>query len=261
MGYAAAFVITGLSTLVIILVRNYFVHTHLIMLYLLSIVFVASKYGRGPAILASILSVLGFDFFCIPPHYSFRVDGTEFVITFLIMLLVCLLITVLTSEVHKRAEDAANKERCAEALHKLSHELSITRGTEKLTTVAVRHIRTFFDAMVAVHLPDESGRLWEYAVDDKLNKIEREENTSAINVFKNQSVEGESANSENSGGSLYIPLQATNKIVGVLQVSPRSEERKLSANEKELLQTFANHMALCLEVAHLQEQGQVGDLA
>jgi two-component system sensor histidine kinase KdpD len=61
---------------------------NLIMLYLVGVAWIAARHGRGPAVLASVLSVLAFDFFFVPPPLSFTVADTRHLLTFVIMLAV-----------------------------------------------------------------------------------------------------------------------------------------------------------------------------
>ncbi|MFK5088459.1 DUF4118 domain-containing protein, partial [Klebsiella pneumoniae] len=64
MGYIAAILVTGLATALSAYASRYLDHSNLIMMYLLSIVYIATRFGRGPSIIASILSVAEFDYFC-----------------------------------------------------------------------------------------------------------------------------------------------------------------------------------------------------
>src|SRR5262249_54919623 len=68
---------------------------NIVMVFLLGVAFVATRYGRGPAIIASVASVLTFDFFFVPPYLSFAVSDTQYILTFCVMLLIGLLIGTL----------------------------------------------------------------------------------------------------------------------------------------------------------------------
>ena len=46
------------------------------------------RYGRGPAVLAAFLSVAAFDFFYVPPRFSFAVSDVQYLLTFAVMLVV-----------------------------------------------------------------------------------------------------------------------------------------------------------------------------
>lgn len=256
MGYIAAVVITGIATALCAYASPYLDHSNLIMIYLLTIVYIATRFGRGPSILASFLSVIEFDYFCVTPHYSFAVADWQYVITFTVMLAIAILITTLTSEVQAQAELGRAKEKRSDALRALSTDLSLTRGRDKLVEVSLRHIRTFFDAMVGIYLPDESGRLIEYTADRGLVRLDRQENEIATWSLNNKESCGLGKGPYASARSLYLPLVATQGVLGVLQVSPRSDSRMNLSDDLELLESFANQTALCMEVAMLSEKTQ-----
>ena len=68
---------------------------------------VATRYGRGPSLLASVLSVAAFDFFFVPPFYTFAVTDTQYLVTFSVMLVVALVISGLAVRIRAQAESRA----------------------------------------------------------------------------------------------------------------------------------------------------------
>lgn len=78
-----------------------------VMVYLLGTVLIALRYGYGPSVITTILSVLCFNFFFIPPYYTFVVEDPRNLVTFAVMFLVAVVISGLT----KRAQDEANAAR------------------------------------------------------------------------------------------------------------------------------------------------------
>ncbi len=102
----------------------------LVMVYLLAIVVVASRYGRGPSVFAAVASVAAFDVFFVPPYLTFVVADNRHVLTFAVMLVVGLVISGLTARVRRHAEVAqdarvrAETERLRNALlTSVSHDL------------------------------------------------------------------------------------------------------------------------------------------
>ena len=85
-------------------VSAYISPTNLVMLYLLAVVIAATWLGRGPSVLVSILSVMAFDFFFVPPVLTFVVSDTEYLLTFAGLLVVSLVISQLTVRVREQAE-------------------------------------------------------------------------------------------------------------------------------------------------------------
>src|SRR5207249_3128853 len=66
----------------------FFELANLVMVYLLGIVVVATRYGQGPSLVASILSVAALDFFFVPPVFTFAVSDVRYLFTFVVMLVV-----------------------------------------------------------------------------------------------------------------------------------------------------------------------------
>ncbi len=176
-GYFAAVAIVALCTGICWLVSLAHLNPiNLVMIYLLGVVAVAARYRRGAGILVSVLSVLAFDFFFIPPTFTFVVNDTQYIITFAAMLVVALVISTLTVRIRQQAEMARLHERRTAALHSLSQHLARTRGTDALLGVAVQHIAEIFESQVVALLPDESGALQiraGYKADFAMNDKER----------------------------------------------------------------------------------------
>ncbi len=95
---------------------------NLVMVYLLAVVIAALYLGRGPAILASIASVLAFDFFFIPPQLTFSVRDTEYVLTFAAFMLVGLVISYLAVQAREQAESAQKRAEDTTALYALTRD-------------------------------------------------------------------------------------------------------------------------------------------
>ena len=95
--YLWSFVIVAVATGISSLVTLEFSPTNLVIIYLLAVVITAVYIGRGPAILASVLGVLAFDFFFVPPRFTLTVDDTEYLLTFAGFLLVGWVISYLTA--------------------------------------------------------------------------------------------------------------------------------------------------------------------
>jgi len=102
----------------------------LVALYLLVIMAVAVRYGRGPAVVASALSVVAYDVFFVAPHYTFEVHDQRHLLTFAIMFAVGLVISRLALRVsrqEKEAEAATLRVRTEEIrsslLSAVSHDL------------------------------------------------------------------------------------------------------------------------------------------
>jgi two-component system sensor histidine kinase KdpD len=96
---------------------------NLVVPYLLAIVLVAAWWGRGPAIAASIVSVVLFNFFFTLPYYTLVVQDPQQVYTLGVMLAIALIVSELTSRMREQARIATDRERRTAALYPRSHAL------------------------------------------------------------------------------------------------------------------------------------------
>lgn len=244
-GYASIVVIacTALSWGVF----PYFGQANLIMVYLFGVVVVATRWGRGPSALASVMSVAAFDYFFIPPYYSFAVSDVQYLLTFAVMLVVALLISRLTSHKSRQAEAALVREQRTAALYAMSRELVTQQGVDRVASVASRHIHNVFHCQVAVFLPDRDGRVYLYRGDALQFDLDPKEAGIAQWVFDHKEAAGHGTDTLSGSDSFYLPLVGAHGAVGVLAVrSPRPKDL-LDPEHLHLLENFAYQTALALE--------------
>ncbi|HEX2055235.1 MAG TPA: sensor histidine kinase KdpD [Nitrospiraceae bacterium] len=253
-GYAAAMVLACTATSW--LMSPYFGQANLIMVYLFGVALVATRWGRGPSALASLLSVAAFDFFFIPPYFTFAVSDFQYVLTFAVMLVVALLISRLAAHKSQQAEAAGIREQRTAALYAMSRELATQRGIDKLTSVASRHIHEVFNCQVAAFLPDREGRVHLHRGDALHFDLDPKEAGISQWVFDHKEPAGHGTNTLPGSDSLYLPLIGSRGPVGVLGVRASKPDMLLNPEQLHLLETFANQMALALERARLAEETQ-----
>jgi two-component system sensor histidine kinase KdpD len=259
-GYGEALAIVGLCTGVARLMFQHFSLSNLIMVYLMGVVAVAARRGRGPTVLASVLSVATFDFFFVPPFYSFAVSDTQYLVTFAVMLVVALVISGLTVRIRAQADLARNRERRTAALYAMSRELASTRGVDDLLDIAIRHIVDVFPAEVSVLLPDASGRLVARPVPAATLRTDAAEQAVAQWVYEHRELAGLGTATLPGAAALYVPLIGSRGAAGVLGVKP-SEPRAFDSPEQlHLLETFANQTALAIERATLADEAQASQV-
>ncbi|HIN64230.1 MAG TPA: DUF4118 domain-containing protein, partial [Candidatus Obscuribacterales bacterium] len=130
--YLYTLMLIGVATLIAKLLVPHFAAANLVMVYLMAVVLVATRFGKGPAILASVMSVCIFDFFCIPPYLTFAVSDSQYLLTFGVMLTTALVISNLAATAHDQAERATKKEHQTSLLYSFSRELAEGRDLNAL---------------------------------------------------------------------------------------------------------------------------------
>ena len=230
-----------------------FERTNLVMIFLLGVVAVAVRFGRGPSVLASVLSVAVFDFFFVPPYLTFAVADTEYLVTFGVMLITALVISTLAVRLRERAEAARRGEQRTGVLYALSRDLAVAGDTESILRSAVAHVHEVFYSQVLILLPDADGRVAERASAAVTYSFDERERVVAQWVYENGKMAGRYTDTLQDVKGIYLPLGTARRTLGVLGLHPASPERLRDPEQMHLLETFANQLALALERAPLRK--------
>ncbi len=229
--------------------------TNLVMVYLLAVVFAAVYLGRGPAIFASLVGVLAFDFLFVDPYFTFTVSDTEYLITFIGLFLVGVVISQLTARASEQAEAARQREAETAELYDLSRDLASSADVESILSVLQKHLERTFSRNIAVLLP-EGSRLAARVISANMN-LSDEELVVADWVYRNAEPAGRHTNTLPAAQLRYLPLKTSKGVVGVLGVGkPNTINTDLTPAQRRLMESFANQGAQAIERALLEEQNQ-----
>ena len=254
--YAYALATVAICTGIAWAMFPYFAFSNLIMVYLLGVIVVATRYGRGPSLLASLLSVGAFDFFFVPPYFTFAVSDTQYFITFSVMLIVAVVISGLATRIRDQAVSARERERRMAALYAMSRELASTRGVQGLLAASIRHITELFRARVAVLLPGPDGRLEGAGALGAEFPMDTSEVAVSQWVYDHGQVAGQGTDTLPGASGLYVPLLGSRGTVGVLGLRPNDPRSLQTPEQLHQLETFASQTALAIERARLAEEAE-----
>ncbi|MFL6203053.1 MAG: DUF4118 domain-containing protein [Thermoanaerobaculia bacterium] len=221
--------------------------TNLVMVFLLGVVGAAAWLGRGPSILAAVLSVAAFDFFFVRPYLTFAVSDTQYLVTFAVMLITGLLVSTLTARLRLQAEAAGEREARTAALYAMSRDLAAAADETGILRAAARHIKEVFLSQVLLLLPDAQGRVTERAGEAVTYLFDTREQAVAQWVFDHGRMAGKTTDTLPAAKGLYLPLRTSRGVVGVLGVHPADPRLLISPDRLHLLEAFANQIALAVE--------------
>jgi two-component system sensor histidine kinase KdpD len=258
-GYVEAVATIALATLLAVPLRQYIEITNIAMLYLLSVVLVSVRAGRGPAVAASVLAVASFDFFCVKPYLTFAVSDTEYLLTFAVMLVIALTITHLTAGMRYQARVATFRERRMGALYGMSRELSGALAVEQIVDIALEHLQGVFEAPGAVLVADLDGRIT-WPPGERRGELREADLSIAQWVYDHEQPAGFGTDTLAGTPVHYVPLRAPVRTRGVLALAPRSERLIFTPEQQRLLETFAAQIALALERVHFVEIARVTEV-
>jgi two-component system sensor histidine kinase KdpD len=284
-GYGAAILAVALATLLIAGVNRSFSISNISLLYLPAVLWLAVACGRGPALVASILAFLAYDYFFIPPIFALTVaEPTEWLSLFA-LLITALVLGQLTATVQARARDAHESQQHTATLYALAQLIATTEQQEMLAALAQRMLEMFGSAGIAactLLLPDAEGRPSARASAGRDERALEALNmgtpaawTPAAWVLEYGSAVGLPPTGQGNYALLYLPLRVGRRVVGVLGMSgtlaihqlgarrvgepaPESAHHHLSCKSAEhqraLFHACCDQIALALERGSLQQQ-------
>jgi two-component system sensor histidine kinase KdpD len=240
-------------TAVAILLRERMELANLIMLYLLVVVAVAVRLGRAASVLASVLAVAAFDWFCVPPYGTFQVADTQHFPVFAVMLVVALVISGLAARLKGEAQASRAREHRTAALLAASRELVGLDEPARIAEVAVRHVGETFGAQVRVYAPDPFGRLrypgGGMALDGREEAVARW-------ALEHGQLAGRGTDTLPDAARLWVPLSAGDNPVALMAVDARDPSGFRDPERVQLLETFAGQIAAALERARLTRESR-----
>jgi two-component system sensor histidine kinase KdpD len=259
--YLAGAAMPAAVTLIGALMHGRFELSNIVMVYLLGLAVVAIFLGRGPSILASLLSVIAFDFFFVPPRFSFAVSDTQYLVTFAVMLVVGLTISTLAGRVRLQARIAGYREQRASALYAMSRELAATEKLDDIVSIAVRHVSGVFASQVVVLLPDSTGRIRHPSAAGTAGSLHGADLAVAQWVYDHAQPAGLGTDTLAGSDTLFVPLAPHAKAVGVLALLPANPRRVFVPEQRRLLETFAGQIAVAIQRARLADEARAAQLA
>jgi two-component system sensor histidine kinase KdpD len=233
---------------------SYLDRANLIMSYLLVVVWLSYKYGRRTGIIASILSVLCFDFFLVPPYLTFRVTDTEYFITFAGMLAVSLFISTITGRLGSLAQATRGREVRLRTLYKLSRTLAEIPDPLAMLQAAWKQLIDYYKMPVILLTPDSTGKVKVAAGEPDKFEFYGNEAQAAEWVYRNQEIAGRGSDTLAGSKGTYIPLRGREKTVGVLGIRLEEQSGLIDPEQLRLMETFAVVIGSALESKELSEQ-------
>jgi two-component system sensor histidine kinase KdpD len=246
-GYLSGVLIAASCTALAAVMSIWFAPTNLAMVYLLGVVLAATRLGRNAAVATSVVGTLAFDFFFIPPIYSFAISDTQYLITAIVLLTVGLVISSLASGLRLQAHTATFRERRTAALYAMARELATASSLDEIATSSLSHLAKLFDSQGLILLKRSDGTMRSLSAAGTTALLESTDTAIADWVFTQQTIAGVGTDTLPAADAIYLPLNGTLGKVGVLVVHRENRRPPLVPEQQSLLEAFANQIALAVE--------------
>jgi two-component system sensor histidine kinase KdpD len=261
--YLVALVLSGLCTAIAFTLFPYFGLVNTIMIYLLGTSVGALRLGRAATVMLALVNMLAFDYFFVPPVFSFDVQDAQYLFTLGVMLVVALVIGNLMISIRRHREIADTREQRTAVLYAMSRELAVSTDAQAMAAAAVRHICAVFQSTAVVLIADADGRLSPISSPTAAAAdAARPHKQAALWPFDLEFAQEVVARGQRCiRDAIYLPLQGTRRVKGVIVVTPQPPTRALPAEQLNLLDAFAAQLALSLQRARLAEAAEAARIS
>lgn len=221
---------------------------------LFAVLLIAIYLGRGPALVAALISAFSWNFLFINPRLTFAISAASDIILFLLYFVIALLAGNLAARLRQQERLASHNAERTAALYALAHDTATAVNMDDVLATGVDQIGRVFAAEVAILLPQgerlegQPHRTSTLALDEKNFAV-------ASWVFENGKVAGRHTGTLAQASAQFLPLQTPGRTVGVIGIRTR-QDAALSFDQEQLLETFVNQIALVIERELLDEAAE-----
>ncbi len=252
-GYAALFVAvaTGISWVM----TSVFHVPDVEMFYLLTVMLIAMRLGRGPSMVGAALGVAAFDFFFVPPYFTMAVSDIRYLLTFAMMFGVGLVVSELTVRLKREQVDARAREERTKTLFALSRELGSAADTREIADIVSRHASETLSARAFLLARDSNRRLLVLASRPPGPELESKEIAVAEWVQEHGRGAGLGTDTLPGSATVSAPIRVGIETVGVIAIEPH-RKKPLSSEQRDLLDALCRQAAFAMERMRLSAEAR-----
>ncbi len=231
------------------------------LILLLSVMLMALVLSWGAVLSYAVISTLLWNFFFIPPRFTFFIHSIEDVIMFFMYFIVALVTGSLTARIRSHENAARLREEQLNVLYDMTREFVSASGIHGAAEHIVSFIGRSFDASTVVYLKKEDGSLDPRPHPASTLDHDEKEFGCANYSFLNGKTAGRFTDTLPFSKALFVPLYFNrDNIVGVMGVR-FPDDAVLSVNRMTLLETLAGHLAIVIEREFMAQQTQNARIA
>lgn len=227
-------------------IANYIGYQSVALILLLVISLLPLYFGPGPVLLASFVSPLVWDFFFVPPYFTFVISKTEDVLVFALFYIVAIVSSILTSKIRSREVLLRKREENATTLYQLTNDLSNSENVEDVINVFKKNIKKVYSADAEVILADGNGNL--KTASDSIND---KDYSIAQWVFVNKKNAGKYTDTLPETEFTFIPVYGPRGIYGVTGINLNNKE--FTYEIENFLNVFVSQFASAIEREMLKD--------
>lgn len=224
-------------------------------LYLLAVIGVAFFANRVSVLISAGLSALLWDYFFIPPRFTFSISKLEDILMFFLFFVTAAALAFLMSRIRANQAMLSVRARRLSLLLDFSQALSLPRTLSDIVLTGLKYISRYIEADMIVFLRDDTGGLERNARALKTAEIDEKEFGVARWCFDSRTPCGRYTDTLHMARFHYIPLLTPDSAVGVLGIS-LAEGKSWLQDHEDSLQMLGRSLAVSIERELLSEENR-----
>jgi two-component system sensor histidine kinase KdpD len=250
--YLMALLISAIGLGAAALIKPHFGIENVDLVFLTAVVIVAVRYGLWPSLLTSVIASLAYNFFFLPPIYTFTITDPTNVIAFFFFMLIAILVSNVAGRVRVQADTAIGRIRTTEQLYAFSRKLAGTATLDDVLWASAYQTALMLAVRVVVLLPDDGLLTVKagYPPEDELDKAD----LAAANwAWSNDRPAGRGSDTLPGAKRLFLPMRTGRGLIGVIGIDDDRSGPLLTPDQRRLLDALVDQGALAIERVLLVE--------
>ncbi|MBR0752292.1 sensor histidine kinase KdpD [Bradyrhizobium jicamae] len=237
---------------VAILIEPWFGIENVDLVLLTAVVGVAVRYGLWPSLLATVAASLCYNFFFLPPVYTFTITDPTNVAAFFLFMVVAILVSNVAARVRTQADTAIGRVRTTESLYAFSRKLAGTATLDDVLWATAYQTALMLKVRVVLLLPEEGVLTVKagYPPEDQLDKAD----LAAANwAWGNDRPAGRGSDTLPGAKRLFLPMRTGRGAIGVIGIDDDRTGPLLTPDQRRLLDALVDQGGLAIERVLLVE--------
>jgi two-component system, OmpR family, sensor histidine kinase KdpD len=250
--YLTALALVAIGLGVAELIQPWFGIENVDLVFLTAVVMAAVRCGLWPSLLASVTASLCYNFFFLPPVYTFTITDPTNVIAFFFFMLIAVLVSNVAARVRTQAVTAIGRVRTTESLYAFSRKLAGTATLDDVLWATAYQIALMLRVRVVLLLPEDSVLTVKagYPPEDQLDKAD----LAAANwAWSNDRPAGRGSDTLPGAKRLFLPMRTGRGLIGVIGIDDDKSGPLLTPDQRRLLDALVDQGALAIERVLLVE--------
>jgi two-component system, OmpR family, sensor histidine kinase KdpD len=259
--YIISFAVVTLLTILFYSIQGNIGYQTVSLLFLLTIILLPLfNIGRGPILFAALLSAFCWDYYFIPPKFTFSIEKVNDVLMLIMYFVVAMISGLFTSKIKKQQVFLKQKEERTSSLYNLTKNLSSANSMDDIADISVKQLSKTFDAEVAMIFQESVGKLAARPDLSSTLTVDDSEWHIAQWVFLNNQTAGRFTNTLSLSSATFYPMQSRSGVMGVIGIKT-NDEKAFSFDQENLLMTFIAQITNAVEREQLNAAAKNSFLA